>query len=66
MQTGERPVLCPAEVVEEVKRRVETTGRIEAGRAEISAINLEAAGIDEPVDIEDVDEADFSGIDNEE
>jgi len=31
----------PAEVVEAVTRRVETTGRIEAALAEISAINLE-------------------------
>src|SRR5437870_12700957 len=29
----------PAEVVEEVKRRVETTGQIDAALAEISAIN---------------------------
>jgi hypothetical protein len=31
----------PADVVEDVTRRVETTGRIEAVLAEISAINLE-------------------------
>jgi hypothetical protein len=43
VQTGERSGLLyvPAEVVEEVKRRVETTGRIDAALAEISAINLE-------------------------
>jgi Family of unknown function (DUF6788) len=31
----------PADVVEDVMRRVETTGRIDAVLAEISAINLE-------------------------
>jgi len=31
----------PAAIVEVVKRRVDTTGRIEAALAEISAINLE-------------------------
>jgi len=31
----------PAEVVDEVKRRVENTGRIDAALTEISAINLE-------------------------
>jgi hypothetical protein len=43
MRTGNRSRLLyvPAEVVEDVKRRVETTGRIEAALAEISAINLE-------------------------
>ena len=43
VQTGERSGLLyiPAEVVEEIKRRVEMTGRIEAALAEISAINLE-------------------------
>src|SRR5215475_12957311 len=41
--TGERSGLLyfPAEVVEQVKRRVETTGRIDAALTEISAINLE-------------------------
>lgn len=34
-------VYVPAEVVKDVTRRVETTGRIEAALAEISAINLE-------------------------
>ena len=43
VQTGKRSGLLyvPAEVVEEVKRRVEATGRIDAALAEISAINLE-------------------------
>lgn len=43
VRTGERSGLLyvPAEIVEEVKRRVEATGRIEAALAEISAINLE-------------------------
>jgi hypothetical protein len=43
VRTDERTGLLyvPADVVEDVKRRVETTGRIEAALAEISAINLE-------------------------
>ena len=43
VQTGRRSGLLyvPAEVVEEVKRRVEATGRIDVALAEISAINLE-------------------------
>ncbi len=43
VRMGERRGLLyvPAEVAEKVKRRVETTGRIEAALAEISAINLE-------------------------
>ena len=43
VRTGARSGLLyvPAEVVEDVKRRVETTGRIETALAEISAINLE-------------------------
>ena len=43
VQTGERSGLLyiPADVIEEVKQRVETTGRIDAALAEISAINLE-------------------------
>lgn len=43
VQTGKRSGLLyvPSEVVDEVKRRVETTGRIDAALAEISAINLE-------------------------
>ncbi|SRR6266404_982189 len=43
VRMGERSGLLyvPAEVAQEVKRRVETTGRIEAALAEISAINLE-------------------------
>lgn len=43
VRTGARSGLLyvPAEVVEDVTRRVETTGRIEAALAEISAINLE-------------------------
>jgi len=43
VQTGKRSGLLyvPAEVVEQVKRRVETTGRIDAALTEISAINLE-------------------------
>jgi hypothetical protein len=42
-RTDERTGLLylPADVVEDVTRRVETTGRIEAVLAEISAINLE-------------------------
>jgi hypothetical protein len=43
VQAGKRSQLLyvPAEVVEEVKRRVEITGRIDAALSEISAINLE-------------------------
>jgi Family of unknown function (DUF6788) len=43
VKTGERSGLLyvPTEVMEEVKRRVETTGQIDAALAEISAINLE-------------------------
>jgi len=43
VRTDERTGLLyvPADVVEGVTRRVETTGRIEAALAEISAINLE-------------------------
>ena len=43
VRTSERRGLLyvPAAIVEEVKRRVATTGRIEAALAEISAINLE-------------------------
>lgn len=43
VRTDERTGLLyvPADVVEDVKRRVETTERIEAALAEISAINLE-------------------------
>ena len=43
VRTDERTGLLyvPAEVIGEVQRRVETTGRIEAALAEISAINLE-------------------------
>ena len=43
VRTSERRGLLyvPAAIVEAVKRRVDTTGRIEAALAEISAINLE-------------------------
>ena len=43
VRTGERSGLLyvPAEIVDEIRHRVETTGRIEAALAEISAINLE-------------------------
>ena len=43
VRAGKRSQLLyvPAEVVEEVKRCVETTGRIDAALTEISAINLE-------------------------
>jgi hypothetical protein len=43
VQAGKRSQLLyvPTEVVEEVKRRVEITGRIDAALSEISAINLE-------------------------
>ena len=43
VRTGARSRLLyvPAEVVDEVARRVEATGRIETALAEISAINLE-------------------------
>lgn len=43
VRTSERSGLLyvPAEIVDEVKRRVDTTGRIEAALSEISAINLE-------------------------
>jgi len=34
----------PAEVVDDVARRVEATGRIDAALTEISAINLELLG----------------------
>lgn len=39
--TRRRLLYIPAEAADEVSRRVETTGRIEAALAEISAINLE-------------------------
>lgn len=39
--TGRRLLYIPAEAVDEVRRRVEATGRIEAALTEISAINLE-------------------------
>jgi hypothetical protein len=37
-------VYVPTEVVDEVARHVEATGRIEAALADISAINLELFG----------------------
>jgi hypothetical protein len=39
-----RMIYVPTEVVDEVARRVEATGRIEAALADISAINLELFG----------------------
>ena len=46
VRTGARSRLLyvPAEVVDDVARRVEATGRIDAALAEISAINLELFG----------------------
>jgi len=46
VRTGARSrlVYVPAEVVDDVARRVEATGRLEAALAEISAINLELFG----------------------
>jgi hypothetical protein len=41
---GSRLVYVPADVVDDVARRVEATGRLEAALAEISAINLELFG----------------------
>ena len=39
--TRRRLLYIPADAADEVSQRVETTGRIEAALAEISAINLE-------------------------